>query len=179
MELKEAKKIADKIIADLSPYCEEGYCKVAGSVRREKPFIEHDIEMVCIPKLIQVPDGLFTKIPARMDGFINYLNSFPKAKGDAVVGKQIQRILPCGLQLDLYIADKVNWGYIYAIRTGSADFSHNILAKGWKARHFYGEKGYLHNPGGSVHPVPDEEYFFKLLGMEWIEPRFRSITIQK
>lgn len=173
MKLHEARKYANEIIKAISPYCETGYCKIAGSIRREKSNIDHDIEIVCIPKLINVQDGLFDTKEVRDQGFTDYLDSLPKISGDAKEGKQVKRVLACGLQLDLYVADKINWGYIFAIRTGSAEFSKKVLAYGWKKNHFFGDGGYLRNPGGSICPVETEEKMFELIGEEFIPPRYR------
>lgn len=45
--LSEAKTIALEIYELLKPHCER--IKIAGSIRREKAFV-NDIEIVCIPK---------------------------------------------------------------------------------------------------------------------------------
>ena len=47
MTLERAKEIAEKVVSQLSPYCER--IEIAGSVRREKPFPK-DVEIVCIPR---------------------------------------------------------------------------------------------------------------------------------
>lgn len=79
MKLEQAQIEAEKLIDGLIPFCENGYLQVAGSVRRKKKEIDHDIEIVCIPKNIRIPDGLFEKKMVRHPGFVEYLDQFPKA----------------------------------------------------------------------------------------------------
>ena len=47
MHLALAKEKALAIQKRLAPYCLEGYCQIAGSIRRDKPDV-HDIELVAI-----------------------------------------------------------------------------------------------------------------------------------
>lgn len=130
----EAKAIADKIVSLLSPHCER--IQVAGSIRRESAIIG-DIEIVCIPKPYQV--GLFE------DWIAKEVNHWHKVKGELEYGKckYTQRILPEGIKLDLFFAERGNWGLILAIRTGSAEYSHKVLARSWVARGYKSEGGYL------------------------------------
>src|SRR5690348_10860398 len=107
MQLEEALKIAERVKAQLEPYCHR--IEIAGSIRRKKPEVK-DIEIVAFPKHYET--GLFES------GIATVVNQWSKVKGDLDFDKckYTQRILPEGIKLDLFFAREFNWGYIYAIR---------------------------------------------------------------
>jgi DNA polymerase/3'-5' exonuclease PolX len=156
MKLQEAKKIAEKYLNLLSPYCSR--FAIAGSVRREKPEV-HDIEIVVIPNIQTI------------DYFCDEVNKLKKVKGEPK-GKYTQRVLPEGINLDLFIATERNWGNIFAIRTGSADFSYKILACGWVKAGYKSVNGMLTKNGQEIE-CREEEDLFKLIGVPFVEPRLR------
>ena len=157
MTIQEAKKIAEKYLYLLEPYCSR--IEIAGSIRREKPQVK-DIEIVCIVD------------QNKMSFFCDVVNQLEKVKGEPT-GKYTQRILPEGITLDLFFADKENWGLIFAIRTGSAEFSHKVLAYGWVKHGYKSEGGYLYRNGKKV-PVWEEEQLFNLIGERYLEPYLRK-----
>ncbi len=172
MELTKAKGIADGLVDRLAPYCER--IEVAGSVRRERPSVG-DIEIVCIPKMVEVPDTFFDTKIEKHAGFIEAVDSFEKLKGDARDGKYMQRFIKeYNIKLDIFTATRTNWGLIFAIRTGSAEFSHRVLATGWKKKGFTSINGNLRNDLGRV-PVYEEIDLFKLIGIEWVPPKEREL----
>jgi hypothetical protein len=92
-----------------------------------------------------------------------------------------------GLKIDLYTATAENWGLIFAIRTGDANFSHLLVTK--RRMHitigsnkFYGlmpsqykvAEGFVWE-GNERIAVFDEPSLFDLWGMDWVEPAQRSI----
>jgi DNA polymerase/3'-5' exonuclease PolX len=162
---KEAKEIADKIVLLLSPHCYR--LQIAGSIRREKPIVG-DIEIVATPKPYQT--GLFE------DGIASVVNRWEKVKGELEYGKTkyTQRILPEGIKLDLFFAEEGNWGSILAVRTGSADYSHKVLANGWVSRGYKSEGGYLIKDG-KKHDVREEKDLFDRIGLAYVEPKHRNI----
>lgn len=97
-------------------------------------------------------------------------------KGELEYGKckYTQRILPEGIKLDLFFAEEGNWGFIFAIRTGSADYSHKVLANGWVKRGYKSENGYLtHN--GKTYDVREEKDLFDRIGVAYVEPKHRTL----
>ena len=78
-----------------------------------------------------------------------------------------------GIKLDLFFADRENWGLIYAMRTGSADYSHKVLATEWVKNGYKSEGGYLHSNGERV-TIPEEEDLFKLIGLSYLAPELRN-----
>lgn len=177
MELKKAEKIAQKYVDLLAPFCER--IEIAGSVRRKKPEVG-DIEIVCIPKKMIVSDVAdeFFEFPTREiihSGFIEIVNALTKIKGEPT-GKYTQRILPEGINLDLFMANKDNWGYILAIRIGPDGYS-KYLADTWVRMGYKGIDGMLTKNGVPI-PVYEEKDLFWLLGLEYVEPEYR-LNIQQ
>ena len=162
---EEAKEIADKLIILLSPHCYR--IEIAGSIRREKNIVG-DVEIVAIPKPFQT--GLF------QDGIAEIVNQWQKVKGELEYGKTkyTQRILPEGIKLDLFFAEEGNWGLIFAIRTGSADYSHKVLANGWVKRGYKSEGGYLMQDG-KRYEVREEKDLFERIGVPFVEPKYRLL----
>lgn len=161
MKLEEAQVIAEKIKAELAPHCER--IEIAGSIRRKKPDVG-DIEIVAIPKPYDV--GLFES------GIATVVKQWQKVKGELPC-KYTQRILPEGIKLDLFFADRENWGYIFAMRTGSAEYSHKILATEWVKKGYKSEGGYIYSNGERI-PIPDEKDLFKLIGLIYVAPELRN-----
>jgi len=164
-ELKEAKAIAESLVEILKPHCYR--IEIAGSIRREKPEVK-DIEIVAIPKPYQT--GLFE------DGLAEIVNRWQKVKGELEYGKTkyTQRILPEGIKLDLFFAEEKNWGLILAIRTGSAEYSHQVLAKRWVELGYNSEGGHLYQ-NGKHYEVREEIDLFKRLGIPYTIPKDRNI----
>jgi len=170
MDIRFARKYAEEAAAHLSPWCSR--IEIAGSIRRCKLDVK-DIEIVCIPKTLVEPDGLFDTKIVRHPCFIRAVNDWRKVKGDPD-GKYTQRVLPCGLNLDLFTATEDNWGLILGIRTGSADFSHRKLACGWVANGYKSIGGMLHRDGEPV-PVRTERELFEICGVPYVRPVEREI----
>ena len=154
MKIDEAKKIADKYVEILKPYCLR--IEIAGSIRREKPEVG-DIELIAIVKDIKE--------------FSKEVNKLEKVKGNPT-GKYTQRILPEGIKLDLFMANIRNWGLIFAIRTGSARYSHEILACGWVKRGYKSINGILTKNGREIE-VREEKDLFNLIGVAYVQPNQR------
>jgi len=162
MKLDQAMTIAERVKTQLMPYCDR--IEIAGSIRRHKPEVG-DIEVVLIPKPYDI--GLFTS------GIALIVNTWTKVRGELPC-KYTQRMLPDGIALDLFSATKKNWGLIYAIRTGSADYSHRVLACGWVRNGYKSANGML-SRNGVVVQVHEEHDLFRLAGVQWVEPEARDI----
>lgn len=161
MKLNEAKQIATKLVTELSPYCDR--IEIAGSIRRAKAE-PNDIEIVCIPATI---DGI------RHPEFIAIVDKLQKIKGDAATGKYTQRLTPEGIKLDLFTARVENWGFIYAQRTGSANFSHNVLASGW-VKNGYRSVDTILIKNGVSHYMLEEIDVFNAAGVSYVPPENRT-----
>lgn len=169
MILEKALKIAEETMEALRPHCDR--IEIAGSIRRRKPEVG-DIEIVAIPKEY-MNDGFF------VTGIATVVNDWKKVKGELPC-KYTQRILPQGIKLDLFFATPDNWGLIFAIRTGSADYSHNVLAKNWSRLGYKSFEGTLYfcDRNGDIDvPVTlrEEVDLFNLLGIKYAEPENRNL----
>lgn len=162
MNYDEAKQIADKILLQLRPHCER--IEIAGSIRRKKAEVK-DIEIVAIPKPFEV--GLFES------GIATVVNKWEKVKGDLPC-KYTQRILPEGIKMDLFFAEPENWGLIFAIRTGSAEYSHKVLATGWVKKGYQARDGYLWH-GRDKYNCREEIDLFNRIQLKYVEPEFRNV----
>ena len=156
MKLEKAKKIADKYLELLKPYCQR--IKIAGSIRREVPEVK-DIELVCVPKDIV--------------GFSSVVNKLEKVKGSPT-GKYTQRILPEGIKLDLFMASKENLGNIFLIRTGSWQFSKWIMGTKVREAGLQQKDGFLWRGSEKINCL-EEKDLFDLIGVPYVEPRLRSM----
>jgi DNA polymerase/3'-5' exonuclease PolX len=164
MIYKDAIKIAEAVKEQLIPHCER--IEIAGSIRRKKLDVK-DIEIVAIPKPYEI--GLFES------GIATVINRWEKVKGELPC-KYTQRILPEGIKLDLFFAEPRNWGLILAIRTGSADYSHKVLATGWVSAGYKSVNGVLTTLTDQKIVVAEEIDLFKLIGVPYTEPKYREIS---
>jgi DNA polymerase/3'-5' exonuclease PolX len=169
MNLNQATGIAERIRSELAPRCER--IEIAGSIRRRKPEVG-DIEIVCIPKTWET-GLLFGREIIRDPEFCALVNRWPSVKGKPT-GKYTQRRLLEGINLDLFIARPENWGLIFAIRTGSAAYSHQVLAASWCRAGYHSTNGMLYK-NGQTHPVREERELFNLIGLAWVEPWERNL----
>jgi DNA polymerase/3'-5' exonuclease PolX len=165
MEFSKAYEIALRVKAQLAPHCDR--IEIAGSIRRKKPEVK-DIEIVAIPK--PWGTGLF------LDGVAEVVSQWEKVKGDVENNtecKYTQRVLPEGIKLDLFFCVPENWGLIYALRTGPADYSHHVLANGWVIRGYRSHEGFLYN-AGKRYDVREEEDLYKRIALPFELPEHRQ-----
>lgn len=156
MNHQQALQIAEKVKQELKPYCNR--IEIAGSIRRLKSEVK-DIEIVAISN-DRFQLGLI-------------VNQWKKLKGD-VGGKYLQRELPEGINLDLFFATEKNWGLIFAIRTGSAEYSHKVLAVSWVKAGYKSVNGMLTKNNQEVE-VREETDLFQLIRINYVPPEEREI----
>lgn len=198
MDIQTAKKLANRIVEILTPHCEDGYIHIAGSVRREKYEVK-DIEICCIPKKIFIESDLFgggeyVINPAFDEAVKLFSREHIKGKSS---GRYMQMFLKGYLtfKLDLFLPQKDDYYRQLAIRTGSGDYSHKIIAEAWKKQGWCGtpdglRKQYDCNLVKSgdkttwkcitskpiLPPVwESEEAFFNWLGLKFLPPQKREI----
>lgn len=173
--LAKAKAVADRFLMYVAPYCIVS--SIAGSVRRECSMVG-DIEVVAVPK-DEFSMGML----------------FPEGyKGMVVNGSRLKRFKypEFGLQIELYITTKEDYGRILAIRTGSSAYSHIQLALRWNRLGWCGTEDGLRRKVECDHkstwkikpeyklcptlppPFLTEEDFYHFLGVDWIHPKARS-----
>lgn len=171
MLLASISPIAEKYKALLAPHCER--IEIAGSIRRKKA-ICNDIELVCIPKAEQF--GLFGESDGHCAEFCSAVNSLEKVKGDPD-GRYTQRLLletdfQTGqrLKLDIFMTTELGWGYIFAIRTGSANFS-SYLAREWVKKGYKGAGDHIkYRMDNTAVYFKEERELFNFLELDYKEP---------
>lgn len=162
----EAWTTAQEVLELLRPHCTR--IEIAGSIRRQKPLIK-DIEIVAIPKPYQT--GLFE------DGIATAVNQWEKVKGELSYGvcKYTQRVLPQGIKLDLFFAERDNWGNIFLIRTGDWEFSKRFMGVLLPRNGYKQEGGYLKHKDKTI-ACPEEADLFLRAGISYIEPKNRNVN---
>jgi hypothetical protein len=190
LPLADAQIVAQKLIDVLQPACER--IEIAGSIRREKPTVG-DIEIVAIPKVYQTRQlDLFGQEQhagarrSRLDDVLDQLIAEEKiwreppsgarpAWGERMKKFWLQVEKGTIAQVDLFIATPENWGAIFTIRTGPADFSQALVARIKNHTPYRQQAGKLiHEATGDVVPVPEEEDYFRMAGVAYLNPQDRK-----
>jgi len=161
LKLETAKKIAHDFMEQISPFCLR--TESAGSVRRGELEIQ-DIDICAIPKALF---GLKTVMDRQhyIKGRFPSRNSQIKFKGE---------------KIDIFWCSRENWGNIFLIRTGDWEFSKWIMGTKTREVGLRQREGYLWR-GNERLSCPEEVDVFKLLEMDFIEPKdrvFGEITKQ-
>jgi len=198
--LSNAYKTATRFSEILSTHCDRFH--IAGSIRRQKRDVK-DIEIVCQPKREFYQTGLF---PGEGD----YLVSKDFTEGLATITEKVikvhiggrymkiltrSKICP-GIMLDLFMPTAEDYYRQLAIRTGSREYVHNVLASAWIRKGWCGVEQHglrlisdcvkvetgngkyhwkLVNADGERPPAwQSEEVFFQWVGLNWISPELRE-----
>jgi len=164
--LAEALNIATSIAAELGPHCKR--IEIAGSIRRQRPTIG-DIEIVCVP----LP---YDASPLFRSGFASVVDQWSPVKG-LLPCRYTQRLHPSGMKVDLFMPDPRGFGLQLAIRTGSAEWSHRVLAAAWVRAGYRSEAGLLRDCCDFVVATPTERELFDLIGLRWVEPADREVRL--
>ena len=176
-----AKAKADELRAMLAPACER--IEIAGSVRRLKPDGIHDIEIVCISKPPKVEFGKsysdLPKLHKLLDDLrqSEVIDDRRDKNGRPAWGEKYRRILWGEIPVDIFITTPGQWGTIFAIRTGGAEFSHALVTP----RTFGGlcpplyrvVSGYVCHVDEQL-DMPEEIDLLMAFGIGWIEPEART-----
>lgn len=195
--IEEAKKIADILMQKIAPTCE--IALIAGSLRRQKLEIG-DIEIVCVPKKQKIGNvdlwGNDTRKEIVSVDFVEVVNKLGKILKGSPHGRMMQVELPQRIVLDLFMPQPVDYWRIFAIRTGSRDYSQQTIAKGWLKRGWCGTADGLRlqsqceaiklldgktkwvcnvkNP--TLPPVwGSEKEFFEWMGVQYLPPHVRYV----
>jgi DNA polymerase/3'-5' exonuclease PolX len=189
LPLLQAQRLAARLVEILSPHCE--IIDIAGSIRREAPQVG-DIEIVCQPKMIE--SGFLGLDYEISPAFFQALAPFKRLMGKPE-NKQaryfkyeipIQKGSIATVNLDLFIPQPHDYYRQLAIRTGSSNYSANVIALGWRKKGWVGTADGLRREEEvekkgdawicdfdepTMPPVWDsEKAFFEWLGVAWREP---------
>jgi DNA polymerase/3'-5' exonuclease PolX len=190
-----ARHVALGLLEALSPVCAR--IEVAGSIRRRMPWIG-DIELVAIPRYREEP-SLLPDEPTRIDALDELVTKLVAdgdlgkrldAKGRPRFGPKLKYLTYQDVAVDLFSVRAETWGVQFTLRTGPADYSHQLvthqgksfrdftgrLRPGLLPRHLLVRDGQLQLEGvglGAPIPTPTEESFFEAIGEPWIPPEER------
>ena len=179
MKHSAALRIAEGLVREFRPYCER--MEIAGSIRRGKAEVG-DIEIVAVPKLMAMYDMFGEQVGTRneLDHPLGWL-LMNRARFVKNGPRYKQIALPEGIKLDLFLVlPPAQWGVIFAIRTGPAEFSRWIvtsrtlagaLPAGYKVKDGSVRRS-LWEEGFTI-SMPEEIEFLNFLGLGWIEPEER------
>lgn len=163
--------VAQEIAAALLRSCER--VEIAGSLRRQKPEIG-DIEIVAQPLYDCDLFGEEMTTSAELSAELRLLLASGTLVWDEVVSRDGDRykrfVVPAlgGMALDLFIAQRDNFGNVLTIRTGSAKFSALLMTQrsqgGLMPQGMRQRDGFLWD-GDRRLPCPTEEAYFAALGV--------------
>lgn len=190
MPLADALPLAIELRDLLAPACER--IEIAGSIRRAKPWVS-DIELVAIPRFEERPGGdlwggietvnlleerVRTGCAAGGDLELRVVTSHRK-DGSLDYGHRdgpaFKALSFADVPVDLFIVQPgvTDWGVIFAIRTGPADWSHRLVTDCQQyLRRVKDGRVYR---AGQYAPCPEERDFFAAIGQPWVEPEERSV----
>jgi DNA polymerase/3'-5' exonuclease PolX len=174
-----ARNVAHKLQAALAEYPDLfSRVEVAGSVRRAKQTVG-DIEIVA-----QAARNYRLDSARSVLGRLKVHRGEPnKAGAVAPWGEKYYRgvveLAPgAEIGLDLFVVTPpADWGVIYLIRTGSAEFSHAVVTRlhRWGLESDQGR--IVRASSGEVLSCPTEQTFFRYARMPWIPPPKRDMAL--
>ena len=183
---KDMLDAAQHLVKLASPYCDR--IEIAGSIRRGKPD-PHDIEIVALPKMEHVGyEDLFSTKPNTRNLFEEILTQWqtngvlhhrPDKNGRPAWGPRFKRATIHGVAVDIFsVLPPAQWGVIFAIRTGPADFNRALVTSklegGFMPMGMQVKDGALLRNGQAV-PTPEEEDYFGAIGVPCWPPAERSL----
>lgn len=190
--------VAESLVEKLAPDCER--IEVAGSIRRGKADPK-DIEIVAIPKFERwsTVTTLFGDSEEASRNLLDevleewlqgdVLHHRLDKNGRQAWGDRFKRLVyspppfyssenRAAYPLDLFsVLPPAQWGVIFAIRTGPAEFSHSLVTSrvlgGAMPSDMRVKDGALYY-GGQIMNTPEEADFFKAIGLPCWPPEERS-----
>jgi DNA polymerase/3'-5' exonuclease PolX len=178
--LKTAMPLARLLVKILEPACER-IC-IAGSLRRGKPEVG-DIEIVYVPKVTKIPDGLFSETieSNQADKLIvelvanGILNKRPSKNGTFSWGEKNKLAMhpDTEIPVDLFATTVDAWWNYLVCRTGSAQTNMRIAMaaqrKGWKWNPYGAGFSRRHE----IAVMKSEMDVFEFVGLPYLEPEER------
>lgn len=173
--LDEAETIARSLAAYLALACDR--IEIAGSIRRRATTVA-DVELVAIPKYRVDLFGKRLDEPTDLDRLVVDLVERERlaprlsSAGIACMGSRAKRLVSVrsGIAVDLFaVLPPAQWGAIFAIRTGPAEYSERLVTL-CQRRGLYCREGRLVDERGREHATPEERDFIEAVGAPYVEP---------
>lgn len=180
--LAEVEPIARELVELLRPACHR--IEIAGSIRRRRETVR-DIELVAMPRLTPLAD-MFGRAGAMVADELNELLGRLLAEGRVEMrspkrwGARFKAMIYRGVPVDLFsVLHPAQWGVVFCIRTGPAEFSHRLV----KDRRYGGllpawatvrGGAIYHRQTGRLIETPEESDLFAVVGVEFIPPEARD-----
>ena len=180
-----ARRLAGEVVALLEPTCKR--IEIAGSIRRGKPDVG-DMEILAVPRIEMESADLFgdpqpVNLLDRLCTLLLRDSTFQPRRdvnGRAAFGERYKRLSYKGVPLDLFsVIEPAQWGVLYLIRTGPADFSKRFVtskaAGGMLPPWAQVADGAIRHRGtGEIYATPEDRDVLKLIGQPWIPPEERQ-----
>lgn len=182
MFIRDAKAIAERLKSQMSPFCRR--VEIAGSIRRGRQEVK-DIEIVAVPNWGESSLGLFLDGGEKINKLLQWAFDAESVGDLTWIKPGTQEVIPwepkrdgkywramlCeGIKLDLFLTTAEQWGLIYLIRTGSAEFSQGVMTYVKHQTDYRIKDGTLLDGEGEALPTPEEEDVFRLLRLDYVEP---------
>ena len=170
---QQATPIVEALVAMFAPHCD--WISPGGSYRREKADIG-DVEIVAIPKptLLAHMDELVAsgviakKIYVDKNGRKSHRWG-PKYRAFVFTHDGVS------IKFDSFLCDMDSRGHIFELRTGPADKNEWMMSAFHRFNApFKVQGGYIWSGIQKLH-IPDEQAYFDLLGIPFIEPKDRTL----
>ena len=157
VSLSKAKERANYIVKELEPFCDK--IEVVGSVRREKDEVK-DIDILLAPKTLTL---------------FEMMNHMVKLGASNSKIESKKTLWSGGCNVELWITSLDRWPVMLLIRTGGEKSNKRIaeLCK-QKKWHLSVSEGAILDENGKKFPVNSEEDVYKLLGINYLEPKERE-----
>lgn len=184
LPLAEARAIAEEVVEIMRPVCQR--IEIGGSIRRGKPDCG-DAEIVFIPSIDWRLSGMFgdsEPVNLQLEHVQKLIAEglFSKrvhSNGASTCGAGAQYLWYREFKIDLFgVLAPSQFGVIFAIRTGPADFSHHKLVKprsqgGLLLTGQRIQEGQLWDRGVALQ-TPDEADLFRQIECDFIAPEDRK-----
>jgi DNA polymerase/3'-5' exonuclease PolX len=186
MFIRDAKEIADSLVASMRPHCLRA--EIGGSIRRGRQDVK-DIEIVAVPRWDDAGvNDLFGAV-ARTNRLHEWALG-AEARGEVVWikpgtsvvtpwqpkvhGRYWRGLVKGVIKLDLFLTTQAHFGLIHLIRTGSAEFSQGVMTYAKRRTCYRVEDGALKDKSGHVLETFAERDVFDALGLDYVEPHERT-----
>ncbi len=186
MFIRDAKALADNLVEQMRPHCER--VEIAGSIRRGCQVVK-DMEIVAVPKWHPGEIGNLFGDAEMLNGLLVWafdaearaILQWIKPGTSEIIpwepkrdGKYWRALLSQNIKLDLFITTLQQWGIIFLIRTGSAEFSQGVMTYAKRNTSLHVENGALTDDSGRALETFEERDAFDLLQLDYVEPRERA-----